>query len=60
MSAKRQHYVPQFLLRYFSGNDKGQLYVFDKTNEKAFQANPINLAVISNYYDLSFMMKNLR
>jgi hypothetical protein len=54
MSAKRQHYVPHFLLRYFSGNDKGQLYVFDKTKHKAFQANPINLAVISNYYDFNF------
>lgn len=38
-----QHYVPQFLLRHFSGA-KGQLNVFDKHEQRVFKSNPKGIA----------------
>ncbi len=34
---KRQHYVPQFLLRYFCEEDPNRLWVFDKHTDKIWQ-----------------------
>ena len=54
MTTQRQHYVPQFLLRRFIGNDTKQLYVLDKLNNKTFPSNPRKVAVKGNYYDFKF------
>jgi Protein of unknown function (DUF4238) len=46
----KHHYVPQFLLRNFTG-EKGQLYVFDKLTEKTFQSTTGNVAAEGGFYD---------
>jgi len=47
---KRQHYVPQFYLREFA--EDGQLvWVFDKSEEKAFKANIRDVASEWYFYD---------
>jgi hypothetical protein len=47
---KRQHCVPQFLLRKFA-NDKEQIYVFDKAKESAFESKPGAVIAESWFYD---------
>ena len=42
--SRRHHYVPQFLTRHFS-NDDGNIYVYDKINDKLYENNSINLFV---------------
>lgn len=46
---KRQHYVPQFLLRKFTGTD-GNLSVFKRGEGLSFSANPEDVAVQRYYY----------
>lgn len=52
---KRQHYVPQFLLRNFTDAKNEQLYVFDKQEEKEFKTNIINIAAEKGFYNFDFM-----
>jgi hypothetical protein len=40
--SRRHHYVPQFLTKYFS-DDKGQINVYDKKNDKFYKNSAINL-----------------
>ncbi|MDY3364445.1 DUF4238 domain-containing protein, partial [Riemerella anatipestifer] len=40
--SKRHHFVPQFLMRYFT-NEKGKLYVYDKLEDSFFESNTENL-----------------
>lgn len=49
--AKVQHYVPQFLLRNFGNGKKDQLWVYDKTSDRAFPTNTKNVASESRFYD---------
>lgn len=47
---KRQHCVPQFLLRKFA-DDKEKFYVFDKARESAFESKPGAVIAESRFYD---------
>ncbi len=49
---KNQHYVPKFLLRNFSINQKDQIYCYDKTSGRIFQSNVRNQASEKAFYDL--------
>ena len=51
---KLHHYIPQFLLRNFSMNEKKQLYVFDKHKNSTFTTNPSKIAAINGYYNFDF------
>jgi hypothetical protein len=42
--SRRHHYIPQFLTKHFSNND-GNLFVYDKINDKLYENNSINLFV---------------
>jgi hypothetical protein len=46
---KRQHYVPQFYLKYFTTNEDEKLYVLDKEFNKIFHKN-IQEICEQNYY----------
>jgi hypothetical protein len=50
-TAKVQHYVPQFLLRNFGNGKKDQVWVYDKTTDRAFSTNAKNIASESRFYD---------
>lgn len=47
---KRQHCVPQFLLRHFAG-EKEKFYVFDKARESVFESKPEAVIAESWFYD---------
>jgi len=47
---KRQHCVPQFLLRYFAGENE-RFYVFDKRKESVFESKPGAVIAESWFYD---------
>lgn len=47
---KKQHYVPQFLLRNFT-NDYGQLAVFDKCTGRSFFTDTKGVAAEARFYD---------
>jgi len=49
---KNQHYVPQFLLRNFTGKD-GQLYVFNKTEDRSFKTLPRGIAAEAWFNDFT-------
>ena len=49
--AKAQHYVPQFLLRNFGDGLNNQVWVYDKTSDRAFITNVKNIAGESRFYD---------
>ena len=55
--SKRHHFVPQFLMRYFT-NEKGKLYVYDKLNDTFFESTTENLFLekdrntFKNLYDV--------
>lgn len=42
--SRRHHYVPQFLTTHFADN-KGQIFVYDKIENRHYKGNPINLFV---------------
>lgn len=48
---KRQHYVPRSYLTRFTSNGDS-LYVFDKIQQKTFQANITNIALEKHFYDI--------
>ena len=45
----RQHYIPEFLLRNFL-DDRGQLWIYDKGQEKIYTTNTKNAFVKNNTY----------
>lgn len=47
---KKQHYVPQFLLRNFSKN-KNRIYVFDKKLNRSFPSNVKDVGHENNFYE---------
>lgn len=47
-----QHYVPQLLLRRFSGARDGQIWAFDKQTGRAFPTATKNIAAEKDFYDL--------
>lgn len=51
---KRQHYVPQFLIRNFYGgtDKKKKICVFDKHTESVFDSKPMSLAQENGFYDI--------
>lgn len=50
---KNQHYVPQFMLRGFTGGNKNQVFVFDKQKQTIFRTVIRNIASESGFYDYS-------
>ena len=48
---KKQHYVPRFYLSNWA-NEKGQIWVFDKSLKKSFQANIKDVASSNYFYDI--------
>ena len=46
---KRQHYIPRFLLRHFLDKD-GQLWIYDKGQEKIYRTTPENVFAINDLY----------
>jgi hypothetical protein len=46
----RCHYVPQFYLNYFIVNDTKLLWVYDKKDVSVRQQQPLNTAVIGDFY----------
>src|SRR6185437_3960879 len=49
---KLHHYVPQFYLKRFTDPRDGLLWVWDKTSDRIFHANPINVAAEANFYTM--------
>lgn len=45
--SKRHHYVPQFLIKYFSKED-GNIHIYDKITDKIFESSSVNLFVEKN------------
>lgn len=52
MHPKRQHYVPQFLLRGFAIKGKGRVYAFDKQTGNVFEASLDRIANERAFYDI--------
>lgn len=50
---KKQHYVPQFLLKRFSFGNKNHIYVFDKKNKKSFKSSVRDCASENGFYNLN-------
>ena len=50
---KRQHYVPQFLLRNFSTNSK-TVYVWDRRKEKGFSTSLDNICYETDLYEVKW------
>lgn len=48
----RQHFVPRLLLREFTDLDSGLVYVYDKHDDRAFQATPKRIGAQNSFYDL--------
>ena len=49
LHAKRQHYVPRFLLRNFAPAREEQVHVYDKSNDRVFRAHIANVAAESGF-----------
>jgi hypothetical protein len=52
-SAKRHHFVPQFLLKHFARPGTSQVHVFDKLTGKAFVANVADVAAEHRLYEFA-------
>jgi len=48
---KKQHYVPQFLLKNWSQGKKKQIFVFDKKTNKSFLSGIKSIAHENNFYE---------
>jgi len=48
---KKQHYVPQFILRNFSCGKKNKIFVFDKKSNRSFPSNSKDIGHENNFYD---------
>lgn len=51
--AKKQHFVPQFLLRNFAFNNKSQLHAFDKHTDREFIISVGDAAAQSGFYEFA-------
>ena len=47
---KKQHYVPQFLLKNWSQSNKKRVFIFDKMSNKSFSSSIKNIAHENNFY----------
>lgn len=58
---KKQHYVPQFILRNFSNKNtkNNQIFVFNKKSGKTFSCSPENIAHENRFYDIEYDNKNI-
>jgi hypothetical protein len=54
VDAKKQHYVPKFLLENFCVNNASQLYVYDKSADRIWQSSVRDIASQNKYYDFEF------
>jgi hypothetical protein len=52
-SAKKHHFVPQFLLKHFARAGTSQVHVFDKLTGKAFIANVADIAAEHRLYEFT-------
>jgi len=52
--AKKQHFVPQFLLKNFAFNKKSQLHAFDKHTDREFVVSAEDAAAQSGFYEFAF------
>ena len=50
---KKQHYVPQFLLRNFSYGKKPKIFTFDKANCKSFGTSVRDSASENGFYNIN-------
>lgn len=50
--AKNQHYVPRFILKRFTTDEKEQIWVYDKLEKKKFQTNIKNIASETGFYNI--------
>ncbi len=50
MTAKRQHYNPQFYLRYFLPAGEKTFWVYDKEGGEPRRQAPLNTGIIGNFY----------
>jgi len=53
MKPKKQHYVPQFILRNFAYGKSKKIWVFDKRNGKSFSSSVKNSACENYFYETS-------
>jgi hypothetical protein len=51
---KKQHYVPQFLLRKFAASKESPIWTYDKHTGKSFQQNIKDAAEENYFYDIEF------
>jgi hypothetical protein len=51
--AKKQHFVPQFLLRNFAFNGQSQLHAFDKHTDREFVVSVRDAAAQSGFYEFA-------
>jgi Protein of unknown function (DUF4238) len=52
-SAKKHHFVPQFLLKHFARAGTSQVHVFDKLTSKVFVANVADVAAEHRLYEFT-------
>ena len=52
LTPKKQHYVPQFILKNFKSGRKKQLYVFDKYRKFSYSSSVQDAACESGYYNI--------
>lgn len=53
-TAKKQHYVPQFLLNNFCKSNSGQIHVIDKHSGREWVSPPRDVASQNKFYDFIF------
>ena len=50
LNVVREHYVPKFLLEYFT-DDTGKVWVYDKKEKNWFRSSPLNVGIEKGIYD---------
>lgn len=53
MKTKKEHYVPQFILKNFSFDRNMYIWCYDKQEEKFFKTNVLNIAAENNFYNVT-------
>ncbi len=59
LRAKKQHFVPRFLLRNFAFNKNSQLYAFDKHTDREFVVSVGDAASKSGFYEFDLKEKTV-
>ena len=54
---KKQHYIPQFYLKNFAGND-GKLWVYDRIEKKYFKSDPKDICCEKYLYEMPWENAN--